>query len=149
VTTELAWPSRRHLPVSCLQAAQLVRGGQDVKGLAAQWQVSIETVARAVETGERELDTTKAFPVVVSGPYRHGPGAWALRRLYERRIGAEMTYESHQRLEAWIAERMATGTVLMFDIRRGPNPACPAVGGWYYAPRRPETPADQYFQHQL
>ncbi|NUR00379.1 MAG: hypothetical protein HOY79_28775 [Streptomyces sp.] len=48
--------------------------------------------------------------------------------------------------ENWLADRDRTNTVVMYDPDRGPNPASPEHGGFYYAERRQDTPEDQYYQ---
>jgi hypothetical protein len=81
-----------------------------------------------------------------TGPAAHSPAARGLRALLRANAGETLPPRELVRLENWKAERDRTNTVVMFDPAMGPNEASPEHGGFYYAPRKESTPADEYYQ---
>jgi len=138
----------RVIPVSDDKVAALLRSGRTANELAEEWGVQAQTVRKAANAagwrpGNSELTL---LPFRLSGPRAYAPAARNLRALERLKQQGTLPEADRVRLKNWCAERDKTGTVVEYEEGHPPNPASPTYGGWYYAPRRPETAPDAYYQ---
>lgn len=138
----------RQIPASNSEVAALLRSGKSPKELAEKWGVGAHAVRRVARlAGWTPGNSAVAvLPWLGLGPAAHSPAARGLRALARVRAGETLTPRNEVTFRNWLAERDRTNTVVMYDKGRGPNPASPEHGGLYYAPRRKDTPEDQYYQ---
>lgn len=141
----------RVIPVSDDKVAALLRSGRTANELAEEWGVKPGTVrkaARAVGWGPG-TNADIFLPVRDIGPRAYAPAARNLRALERLKERGSLPEPDQKRLDNWKAERNAKPkTVVEYADDAPANPASPTYGGWYYAPRRPETPADEYYQER-
>lgn len=140
--------SDRMIPVSNSEVAALLRSGKSASALAKQWGVQPHAVRRVARLAgwSPGNSTIAVLPWLGVGPAAHSPAARGLRALARVRAGETLTPRNEVTFRNWLAERDGTGTVVMYDKDMGPNPASPEHGGFYYAPRRTDTPIDEYYQ---
>jgi hypothetical protein len=139
----------RIIPVSNAEVARLLDSGKTPAELGKQWGVqpqSVRRVARLAGWGPGRGSTARVLPWRGTGPAAHSPAARGLRALFRIEAGETLAPRDLVRFENWKAERDRTNTVVMYDPNVGPNPASPEHSGFYYAPRRSDTPPGVYYQ---